>query len=117
MVGEGTAGRAAFVRQLAWRDWWAHTLAARPDLATATVQPGYDQIVWRHPLAKLLLNSPSMQLLRWVQSEFPTLHPGGITDSKPLMAPTKPRPDPGNGKDSGKINLAGLGALKEGIKQ
>jgi nitrous oxidase accessory protein len=51
-----------------------------------------DQIVWRHPLAKLLLNSPSMQLLKWVQSEFPTLHPGGITDSKPLMSPAAPRP-------------------------
>jgi len=52
-----------------------------------------DQIVWRHPLAKLLLNSPSMQLLKWVQSEFPTLHPGGVTDSKPLMSPVAPRPD------------------------
>jgi nitrous oxidase accessory protein NosD len=61
-----------------------------------------DQIVWRHPLAKLLLNSPSMQLLKWVQSEFPTLHPGGVTDSKPLMSPSTPRtmpqPDPGNDK-------------------
>ncbi len=46
-----------------------------------------DQIVWRHPLAKLLLNSPSVQLLKWMQSEFPGLHPGGVTDSKPLMSP------------------------------
>jgi nitrous oxidase accessory protein len=45
-----------------------------------------DQLVWRHPLAKLLLNSPAMQVLRWAQSEFPTLHPGGVTDSAPLMA-------------------------------
>ena len=51
-----------------------------------------DQIVWRHPLAKLLLNSPSMQLLKWVQSELPTLHPGGVTDSKPLMLPVPQRP-------------------------
>ena len=49
-----------------------------------------DQIVWRHPLAKLLLNSPSVQLIRWVQSEFPTLHPGGVTDSRPLMLPSSP---------------------------
>jgi nitrous oxidase accessory protein len=49
-----------------------------------------DQIVWRHPLAKLLLNSPSVQLIKWVQSEFPTLHPGGVTDSKPLMLPSTP---------------------------
>lgn len=46
-----------------------------------------DQIVWRYPLAKLLLNSPTTQLLRWAQSEFPSLHPGGVTDSAPLMAP------------------------------
>ena len=45
-----------------------------------------DQIVWRHPLAKLLLNSPSLQVLRWSQSEFPALHPGGVTDSAPLMS-------------------------------
>jgi nitrous oxidase accessory protein len=44
-----------------------------------------DQIVWRHPLAKLLLNSPSTQLLRWAQSTFPSLHPGGVTDSAALM--------------------------------
>ena len=30
-----------------------------------------DQIVWRHPMAKLLLNSPSVQILKWAQSEFP----------------------------------------------
>jgi len=46
-----------------------------------------DQIVWRYPLAKLLLNSPTTQLLRWAQSEFPSLHPGGVTDSVPLMNP------------------------------
>ncbi len=44
-----------------------------------------DQIVWAHPLAKLLLNSPAVQVLRWAQSEFPSLHPGGVTDSAPLM--------------------------------
>jgi nitrous oxidase accessory protein len=48
------------------------------------------------------LNSPSMQLLKWVQSEFPTLHPGGVTDSKPLMSPIMPQFEPGNEK----LNLA-----------
>ncbi len=51
-----------------------------------------DQIVWRNPLAKLLLNSPSVQILKWVQSEFPGLHPGGVTDSKPLMLPVPAMP-------------------------
>ena len=46
-----------------------------------------DQIVWRHPMAKLLLNSPSVKILKWAQSEFPGIHPGGVTDSVPLMKP------------------------------
>lgn len=49
-----------------------------------------DQIIWRHPMAKLLLNSPSVQVLKWAQSEFPGLHPGGVTDSVPLMRPPQP---------------------------
>ncbi len=44
-----------------------------------------DQIVWRHPMAKLLLNSPAVQVLRWAQSQFPALYPGGVRDSAPLM--------------------------------
>jgi len=49
-----------------------------------------DQVVWKYPTAKLLLGSPAMQILRWAQSEFPALHPGGVRDSAPLMqAPNK----------------------------
>jgi deoxyribodipyrimidine photo-lyase len=47
IIGTATPGRAAFVRQLAWRDWWAHTLAAQPDLSTLALRPQYDDIVWR----------------------------------------------------------------------
>ena len=68
-----------------------------------------DQIVWRHPLAKLLLNSPSMQLLKWVQAEFPTLHPGGVTDSKPLMMPAQRQP----ALSDEPTELARLGAVDE----
>ena len=46
-----------------------------------------DQVVWQYPSAKLLLGSPAMQMLRWAQSEFPALHPGGVRDSAPLMLP------------------------------
>ena len=45
-----------------------------------------DQVLWKHPLAKFLLNSPALQLMRWAQSAFPGLHPGGVHDSAPLMA-------------------------------
>jgi nitrous oxidase accessory protein len=46
-----------------------------------------DWIVWRYPLAKLLLSSPAMELLRVAQGQFPALYPGGVVDSYPLMAP------------------------------
>ncbi len=44
-----------------------------------------DQILWRYPSAKLLVNSPAVQVLRWAQAAFPALHPGGVVDSAPLM--------------------------------
>lgn len=66
-----------------------------------------DQIVWRHPLAKLLLNSPSVQILKWAQAEFPGLHPGGVTDSAPLMLPS-PSPITLNSHVSSIAHLAEL---------
>lgn len=58
-------------------------------LADSAYRPNdmVDRVVWAHPAAKLLLNSPSMQVLRWAQSVFPALHPGGVIDSAPLMQP------------------------------
>ncbi|MDG2027652.1 MAG: deoxyribodipyrimidine photo-lyase [Acidimicrobiales bacterium] len=47
VVGTQTPGRAAFVRQVAWRDWWAHTLALRPDLPDVALKPQYNNIAWR----------------------------------------------------------------------
>jgi nitrous oxidase accessory protein len=46
-----------------------------------------DQVVWAHPMAKLLLNSPGVKILRWSQSRFPALLPGGVVDTAPLMRP------------------------------
>lgn len=46
-----------------------------------------DQVLWTQPSAKLLLGSPAVQLVRWAQSEFPALLPGGIVDDRPLMKP------------------------------
>lgn len=48
-----------------------------------------DQVMWQYPLAKLLLTSPSIQTLRLAQSRFPALLPGGVTDSFPMMYPTR----------------------------
>ena len=49
-----------------------------------------DQVVWRAPPAKLLLNSPAVQVVRWAQAQFPAIHPGGVIDTAPLMQPRRP---------------------------
>lgn len=46
-----------------------------------------DHITWSQPMARLLLGSPAVQLIRWSQSRFPNLLPGGVVDSHPLMSP------------------------------
>ena len=53
-----------------------------------------DHILWSQPAAALLIGSPAVQLIRWSQSSFPAIMPGGVTDSHPLMKPiTIPVPD------------------------
>jgi nitrous oxidase accessory protein len=71
-------------------NYWSDHVAFdrnRDGIADNHYQPNnlVDQIVWRNPSAKVLLNSPALQLLHWAQSQFPALHPGGVVDSAPLM--------------------------------
>nr|WP_244438657.1 nitrous oxide reductase family maturation protein NosD [Hyphomicrobium nitrativorans] len=47
-----------------------------------------DKVLWTAPHAKVLVNSPAVQIIRWAQAQFPALLPGGVVDSRPLMAPT-----------------------------
>ena len=44
-----------------------------------------DKLLWSYPSAKLLLNSPAVETLRWIQKDFPVLKSPGVTDSYPLM--------------------------------
>ena len=46
-----------------------------------------DKVLWTAPQAKLLINSPAMQVIRWAQAQFPALLPGGVVDSHPLISP------------------------------
>ena len=50
-----------------------------------------DRVLWTAPSAKVLINSPAVQVLRWAQAQFPALYPGGVVDSHPLIAPP-PKP-------------------------
>ncbi len=47
-VGAATPGARAFLRQLAWRDWFAHLFYERPELARRAQQSAYDAIAWRN---------------------------------------------------------------------
>lgn len=55
-----------------------------------------DKVLWTAPQAKVLMNSPAVQVIRWAQAQFPALLPGGVVDSHPLMAPLA-RPKPAEG--------------------
>jgi len=58
-------------------------------IADAAYRPNdlMDEILWTLPQAKLLLNSPAVNTIRWAQAHFPALYPGGVVDSAPLMQP------------------------------
>ncbi len=46
-----------------------------------------DKLLWTYPLARVLMSSPAVETLRWVQTQFPVLKPQGVQDSYPLMQP------------------------------
>jgi len=46
VVGEGSPGRDAWCRQLAWRDWYAHLLMVHPTLVSEPMADKYRNVVW-----------------------------------------------------------------------
>ncbi|CAD5107155.1 nitrous oxide reductase family maturation protein NosD [Zestomonas carbonaria] len=46
-----------------------------------------DRLLWLYPQVRLLMNSPAIELLRWVQRAFPVIKSPGVQDSHPLMRP------------------------------
>ncbi|RRQ23074.1 nitrous oxide reductase family maturation protein NosD [Thiohalobacter thiocyanaticus] len=44
-----------------------------------------DKLLWRYPMARILMSSPAIETLRWVQRQFPVFKPQGVRDSHPLM--------------------------------
>jgi len=102
IVGNAFSGNRTQVKYVGtrWLEWsengrgnyWSDNAAFDLDgdgLGDRAYRPNdmLDQVVWAHPSAKLLLNAPAIQILKWAQSRFPALHPGGVIDSHPLMAP------------------------------
>ena len=52
-VGSASAGAEAWIRQLAWRDWYAHLLAAHPHLVDEPMSDRHAGVRWRHDPAGL----------------------------------------------------------------
>lgn len=67
-------------------------------IADAAYRPNdlVDKVLWSVPQAKVLVNSPAIQIIRWAQSQFPALRPGGVVDSHPLMSLPKRATDGGH---------------------
>ncbi len=96
-IGNRTQVKYVGTRDLRWAhggrgNYWSDHTAFDLDgdgIADRAYQPNglVDQVMWRAPQAKLLLASPAVQLLRWAQSAFPAIRPGGIVDPAPLMHP------------------------------
>lgn len=96
-IGNRTQVKYVGTRSLDWAhegrgNYWSDNPAFDLDgdgIADQPYRPNdvVDVVVWTAPLAKLLLNSPAVQVIRWAQSQFPALHPGGVVDTAPLMAP------------------------------
>ncbi len=46
-VEDGNPGSRAFIRQLAWRDFWAHLLAENPRMVSRPLRDKYAAVPWR----------------------------------------------------------------------
>ena len=96
-IGNRTQVKYVGSRQLDWStegrgNYWSDHSAFDMNgdgIADTAYRPNdmVDQVLWTQPSAKLLIGSPAVQLLRWTQSQFPALLPGGIVDTAPLMHP------------------------------
>lgn len=102
MVGNAFIGNRNQVKYVGTRylDWskngrgnfWSDNPAFDLDgdgIADAPYRPNdiIDKVLWTAPEAKVLVNSPAVQIIRWAQARFPALLPGGVVDTHPLMAP------------------------------
>jgi nitrous oxidase accessory protein len=99
-IGNRTQVKYVGTRHLDWShagrgNYWSDNPAFdldRDGIADAAYRPNdiVDRVLWTAPRAKILLNSPAVQVLRWAQSQFPAILPGGVVDSRPLVAPPPP---------------------------
>lgn len=73
-----------------WSDFAGYDLDGN-GIADTPYRPNdsMDHVLWSQPAAKLLMGAPAVQLVKWAQSAFPALLPGGVVDRAPLMQPVE----------------------------
>ncbi len=96
-IDNQTQVRYVGTRELEWSDqgrgnYWSDNTAFDLDgdgIGDMAYRPNgiMDEVLWRAPMARLLVNSPATQVIKWAQAQFPAIHPGGVIDSAPLMSP------------------------------
>ncbi|SDY96470.1 nitrous oxide reductase family maturation protein NosD [Citreimonas salinaria] len=96
-IGNRSQVKYVGTRHLDWSEegqgnYWSDNAAFDLDgdgIADQPYRPNdvIDQVLWRNPMAKVLVTSPAVQTIRWAQSQLPALQPGGVIDSAPLMQP------------------------------
>lgn len=71
-----------------WSDYLGWDMNA-DGIGDAPYRPndGIDVLLWEYPAAALLMSSPAVLVLRYVQHVFPVFTPPGVQDSHPLMKP------------------------------
>jgi nitrous oxidase accessory protein len=99
-IGNRTQVKYVGTRHLDWSsggrgNYWSDNPGFdldRDGIADVAYRPNdiVDRVLWTAPRAKILLNSPAVQVLRWAQSQFPAILPGGVVDSRPLVSPPPP---------------------------
>jgi len=101
-IGNRTQVKYVGTRYIEWSDekrgnYWSDNPAFDLNgdgIADTAYRPNdlVDEVLWTAPSAKILINSPAVQVIRWAQAQFPALYPGGVVDSAPLMAPPATEP-------------------------
>lgn len=96
-VANRTQVKYVAIRRQEWSvdgrgNWWSDYLGwdmNADGLGDTPYEPvdGVDRLLWQYPAARVLLASPAVETLRWVQRQFPVLRPQGVRDSHPLMNP------------------------------
>jgi len=75
-------------------NYWSNYLGwdmNNDSIGDVTFEPndGIDKLIWQYPEMKMIMDSPAIIILRWVQRQFPILKPPGVKDSFPLMLEPK----------------------------